>query len=177
MGQGIEQRTTRTPIPTGVGNVRDSKTWSVYTYQNYFRIAYPPSWHVVPDAEGNGVSFMTSDFHQDDDFSMPYDNSYDVSYSIFGKHAIEDMQLKTGDQFPSDTTSETMVVTNLVHLFIDGYPAISFDYYPTDNVNFIHTRYIILKDNTLYRFDATYPQDANKHLFSDMIASLQFIQK
>jgi|SRR5579885_1329783 len=177
MKQHIAFKSTISPIPTGAGNLQETQTWSRYTYENNFRIAYPPFWQVIPDPDGNGVSFMTTGFHQDDDFSMPYGNSFDVSYSIFGEHDTSDMTLKDGDRFPSDTTSETMVVTNLKHIQVAGYPAVSYDYYPTDNTNFIRSRVSIEKNNTMYRFTATYAQDADKNLFLEMIDTLQFLQK
>lgn len=162
------------PIPTGAGDIQNSKTWSRYMYNNEFSLAYPTFWNVVPDKDGAGVSFMTTGFHQDDDFSMPYGNSYDVSYTIFGEHDISDMQLKNGDQFSNDITSETMVVTNMQHIKIDGYQAVAFDYYPTDNTDFLQSRISILKGKNMYRFNAIYAHDTNKKLFDEMIQSLKF---
>lgn len=163
------------PIPTGAGDENNPATWSKYTYKNDFTISYPPYWNVVLDQDSNGVSFMTTGFHQDDDFSMPYGNSYDVSYTIFGQNDMSDMTLKNGVQFPSETTSETMVVTNLKHIQIDGFPAVAFDYYPTDNMNFLRSRISIFKGNKMYRFTATYSQDTNKQVFENMMQSLKFI--
>ena len=164
------------PIPTGVGDQNDPLTWSRYTYIRDFSIAYPPYWNVVLDQDGNGVSFMTTGFHQDDDFSMPYGNSNEVVYTIFGQNDKSDMSLKNGDQFPSETTSETMVVANFKHIQVDGLSAVEFDYYPTDNVNFLRTRISLLKGNKMYRFDALYAQDAGNQLFEEMMKSLKFIQ-
>jgi len=162
-------------IPTGTGDQNNPATWSRYTYNYDFRIAYPPYWNVVLDQDGNGVSFMTTGFHQDDDFSMPYGNSNEVVYSIFGQNDTSDLKLKDGDQFPSDTTSETMVVTHLKQVRIDGFSAVEFDYYPTDNVNFLRTRIAVLKGSKMYRFTATYAQDAGKQSFEEMMQSLRFI--
>lgn len=166
----------RSPIPTGIGDQNNLATWSIYTYNHDFSIAYPPYWNVILDQDGNGVSFMTAGFHQDDDFSMPYGNSNEVVYTIFGQNDTSDMKLKDGDQFPSDTTSETLVVTHLQHLPIAGIPAVEFDYYPTDNVNFLRTRVSIQKGDKMFHFNATYAQNIGKQLFEEMMQSLKFIQ-
>lgn len=163
------------PIPTGAGNQNNPATWTRYTYNSEFSITYPPYWNVILDQDGNGVSFMTTGFHQDDDFSMPYGNSNEVVYTIFGQNDISDMKLKDGDEFPSDATSETMVITHLKHLQIAGFPAVEFDYYPTDNTNFLRTRIVILKGNKVYQFNATYAQDAGKQIIEEMMQSLKFI--
>lgn len=162
------------PIPTGAGDQNNPVTWSRYTYSHNFSINYPPYWNVVLDQDGNGVSFMTTGFHQDDDFSMPYGNSDEVMYTIFGQNNVSDMSFKDGDQFPSDITSETMAVINLKQLRIDGFPAVEFDYYPTDNTNFLRTRISIQKGKGMYRFNATYATDAGKQFFEEMMNSLKF---
>jgi hypothetical protein len=163
------------PIPTGSGKITSPQTWSRYSFNHDFTIAYPARWNVVVDKDGSTVDFMTTGFHQDDDFSMPYGNSDEVTYTIFGEHDTSDMSLKNGDQFPDDTTSEILVVTNFKHIKVAGYPAVEFDYYPTDNVHFMRTRISILKEHAMYRFDALYAQVSGKKLLEEMVQSLQFI--
>ena len=169
------QTTFITSIPTGSGNITNPQTWSRYVYNHTFSIAYPTGWNVIVNHDLSTVIFRTKDFCQDDDFSMPYGNSNEVTYAIFGEHDTSDMNLNNGDQFPNDSTSETMVVTNLKQLKIAGYPAVEFDYYPTDNFHFLRTRISVLKDRTMYRFDATYAQDSGKKLFEQIIKTLQFV--
>ncbi len=163
-------------IPTGSGDQNDPKTWTRYTYNHDFSMSYPPYWNVVLDQDGNGVRFMTTGFHQDDDFTMPYGNSNEVVYTIFGQNDTSDIKLQNGDQFPSDNSSETMVVKNLKYIQIDNFPAVEFDYYPTDNINFLRTRISILKGNKIYQFNAIYAQDTGKRLTEEMVQSLQFLQ-
>lgn len=163
------------PIPTGIGTFTNSNTWSRYTYGHDFTIAYPPGWNVTESNDKSTVTFMTPGFHQDDDFSRPYGNSSEVTYAIFGEHDLSDMSLKNGDQFPNDATSETMVVTNLRKIQIDGFPAVEFDYYATDITNFIQTRISVLKNNKMYRFDSIYASNLGKQLFEKIVQTIRFV--
>jgi len=163
-----------TPLPTGMGDINNSKTWSKYTYNQEFTLSYPPYWKVKVDQDGSTVTFTSLFFHQDNDFSIPYGGGTQITYGIFGEHDISDMSLKNGDKFQDEDTSETMVITNLTHIQIDGYPAVEFDYYPTDNIHFLQTRISILKNHTMYRFNAIYAQTSGKQLFEEILKSIQF---
>ena len=163
-----------TPVPTGSGKINDPATWSLYSFAHEFTIAYPPSWVVVPDKSGDEVNFQTAFFHQDNDFTIPYGDSTDVSYSVFGQTDLSDMSFHNGDKFSDDQTQETDIVSNVVHKQINGFPAIEFDYYPTDNTHFVKTRIAIQNGQKLYRFNATYAENAGKALFERMMQSIHF---
>ncbi len=172
--QSVNKISISTPIPTGSGTVTDPTTWSKYSFQHNFTLSYPPRWEVLPDKDGNGVEFQTPFFHQDDDFTMPYGDSTDILYSIFGQADLSDMSLQNGNQFPDNQTQETEVVTNVQHMQIDNLPAVEFDFYPTDNTHFVKTRIAIQKGKKLYRFDATYAEQSGKALFEQMVKTIHF---
>lgn len=174
VSHNVKRGPTAISIPTGTGKISDPTSWLTYSFAHDFTIAYPPSWIVIPGKDGSGVDFQTAFFHQDDDFTMPYGDSTQVSYSSFGQTDLSDMSLQNGGQFPDDATGETDVIRNVAHVQIDGFPAIEFDYYPTDNTHFVKTRIAIQKGQRLYRFDSTYAEESGKTLFEEMVKSIHF---
>lgn len=157
-----------------IKNPANPDAWLNYSFDHEFSISYPTTWIALPNKDGTGVNLQTKFFHQDDDFTMPYGDSTNVSYSIFGQTDLSDMSFGNGDQFGNDISGETNIITNVSHIKIDGLPAIEFDYYPTDNTHFVKTRIAIQKGPKLYRFDATYAENSGKQLFEKIIQTLKF---